>query len=95
MIRGKEVSITASTINTFYGLSDFDDEHSHFAEQITEDQLDDILSIICVRGTQWDILHERELAQVIEQLWDTEWRQAMSPNRLLYPFVNSFLFLLI
>ena len=55
VLRSKEVEITAAAINEFYGLQNFDDEYIPFAENITDEQFDQVLHVICVKGTRWNI----------------------------------------
>ena len=56
VVSSKEVEITAAAINKFYGLQNFDDEYISFTENITDEQFDQVLRVICVEGTRWSIL---------------------------------------
>ena len=55
VVRSKEVEITAAAINEFYGLQSFDDEYIPFVENITDEKFDQVLYVICVEGTRWNI----------------------------------------
>ena len=53
MVRGLKVSVSTSSINMHFGLPDLEDEYTTLLDNISRDDLNNLLKKLTVDGTKW------------------------------------------